>query len=174
MGFLKKIIFFLLFVILLACVISLFLPREMAVSKTAVINAPASQVFAQVNEFRNWEKWSPWKKMDPEMKITYGAKTSGVNGRYDWDGEKSGKGYMIIKESNPNSSLKTYLNFGGQGEGNGAWKFEEKDGKTEVTWSFNSDMGMNPIGKIMGVVMKGSLAQNLEDGLSGIAAQVEK
>src|SRR5438093_12088854 len=41
------------------------------VARSASMSAPAPAVFAQVNDFHNWEAWSPWAKLDPAMKQTY-------------------------------------------------------------------------------------------------------
>jgi len=35
-------------------------PAEFRVSRSALIAAPATKVFAQVNELRKWEAWNPW------------------------------------------------------------------------------------------------------------------
>lgn len=42
-------------------------PSEFRVARTIVIAAPAPAVFEQVNDFRKWEAWNPWAKLDPEM-----------------------------------------------------------------------------------------------------------
>ena len=53
-------------VLLIAFVIIVtFQPSDFKISRNAVISAPVSVVFAQVNDFHKWENWSPWGKMDP-------------------------------------------------------------------------------------------------------------
>jgi len=37
-------------------------PSEFSVSRSATFAAPAPLVFAQVNELKRWEGWSPWQK----------------------------------------------------------------------------------------------------------------
>ena len=51
---------FIAFVIIVA-----FQPSDFKISRNAVISAPVSVVFAQVNDFHKWENWSRWGKMDP-------------------------------------------------------------------------------------------------------------
>jgi hypothetical protein len=46
-------------------------PSEFRVARSATMSAPALAVFAQVNDFRKWEAWNPWGKIDPAMKQTY-------------------------------------------------------------------------------------------------------
>ena len=53
-------------VLLIAFVIIVaFQPSDFKISRNAVISAPVSVVFAQVNDFHKWENWTPWGKMDP-------------------------------------------------------------------------------------------------------------
>ena len=54
-------------------------PSGFRVTRTARMSAPAAAVFAQVNDFHNWEAWNPWGKLDPAMKQTYQRRA-----RRDW------------------------------------------------------------------------------------------
>jgi hypothetical protein len=49
-------------------------PADFRIQRTALIAAPAQAVFAQVNDFRNWLAWSPWEKLDPQLKETTKAR----------------------------------------------------------------------------------------------------
>jgi hypothetical protein len=35
-------------------------PSEFRIARSATIAAPPADVFAQVNDFHNWDAWSPW------------------------------------------------------------------------------------------------------------------
>lgn len=56
-------------VVVFLCIVALQ-PAHYRVERSATINAPATVVFAQVNDFHKWEAWSPWAKLDPAMKQT--------------------------------------------------------------------------------------------------------
>jgi len=43
-------------------------PADFRVSRSMTMNAPAENVFSQVNTLRAWEAWNPWGKMDPNAK----------------------------------------------------------------------------------------------------------
>ena len=45
-------------------------PSKFRIARTIKMRAPAPAVFAQVNDFHNWEAWNPWGKLDPAMKQT--------------------------------------------------------------------------------------------------------
>ena len=53
-------------------------PSEFRVERTATVSAPASVVFAQVNDFHRWDAWSPYAKRDPGMKEGFEGAPSGV------------------------------------------------------------------------------------------------
>ena len=43
------------------------------------------------------------------------------------------------------------------------------DGDTQVTWTMDMDLGMNPVFRVMGLFMDGMIGPNLELGLANIA-----
>lgn len=40
---------------------------EFSITRTAVLDASAPAVFAQLEDFRNWQSWSFWEQIDPAM-----------------------------------------------------------------------------------------------------------
>jgi hypothetical protein len=87
-------------------------PSDFSVARSAAINAPAARVFAQVNDFHNWDKWSPWAKIDPSMKQTYEGAPAGQGAIYTWTGNSQvGQGRMTITESRPNEKIHIHLEF---------------------------------------------------------------
>lgn len=75
--FIKILIAIALIVVALVIVVAMQ-PSEFRVVRTATMSAPAPAVFAQVNDFHNWEAWSPWAKLDPVMKKTYEGAPAGT------------------------------------------------------------------------------------------------
>ncbi len=45
-------------------------PDSFSVQRATSIKAPPEKVYALINDFRRWDSWSPWAKMDPAMKRT--------------------------------------------------------------------------------------------------------
>jgi len=62
---LKKIFLILALVLIVLIIVISTRPSEFNVSRSTTISAPAEIIFAQVNDFHNWEGWSPWVKLDP-------------------------------------------------------------------------------------------------------------
>lgn len=87
-------------------------PNSFRIERTAIIEAPPEKIFALINDFRMWETWSPWEKMDPALKRTYGGAGSGKGAVYEWRGNKSvGEGRMEIIESTPPTKAVLKLDF---------------------------------------------------------------
>jgi len=114
-------------------------PDEMSVARSTTIDAPPGIVFQQVNDFRNWKKWSPWEKRDPDMKIEYKGEETGEGAVYTWDSKSDevGAGQMTITQSTPNEQIKIALEFERPFEdtANPVFDFAPEGDGTKVTWS---------------------------------------
>jgi hypothetical protein len=87
-------------------------PADYRVTRGISINAPAEVVFAQVNDFRKWEAWSPWVKLDPEVKNTFEGPATGTGAVFIWSGNADvGEGRMTLTESRPNDRIRIKLDF---------------------------------------------------------------
>ena len=60
------------------CVVVAMQPADFKITRSATFNAPPEKVFEQINDFHKWEAWSPWAKIDPNMKATYSGPASGT------------------------------------------------------------------------------------------------
>jgi len=139
MRVLKILIGLLLLFAIVFLVLGVTAPKQMSISKTMEINAPADKVFNQVNNLKNWEKWSPWYKMEPTMALTYSDNPSGANSWYKWKGDKMGEGQLTITKAIPSQRIETALDFGEMGQSTGYWDFKSKGNSTEVTWGMNAE-----------------------------------
>jgi Polyketide cyclase / dehydrase and lipid transport. len=87
-------------------------PDTFHVQRSASIKAPPEKVFALINDYRNWNAWSPWEKKDSALKRTFSATTSGKGATYAWEGNKDvGQGRMEIAEAVAPSSITIKLDF---------------------------------------------------------------
>src|SRR5262249_25785360 len=76
-----------LIVVVLAVIVAMQ-PSEFRIERSAVIAAPPAAVFAQVNDFHNWEMWSPWAKLDPAAKNSFEGAPAGKGAAFSWAGKK--------------------------------------------------------------------------------------
>ncbi|HUR45808.1 MAG TPA: SRPBCC family protein [Candidatus Saccharimonadales bacterium] len=134
----KKILIILGVIIVIFIVIVALQPADFRVVRSASMTAPAPAVFAQVNDFHNWDAWSPWAKLDPNMKTTFEGPPAGPGAIYSWTGDrKVGAGRMAITESKPAELVRIKLDFLKPFEASNVTEFSFKpDGNnTSVTWS---------------------------------------
>ena len=135
----KYILFLLLIVFIGVAIYVAVQPNTFEVKRERIINAPASVIYDNVIDFKNWEAWSSWVEKDPSTVITLGEQTKGVNGSYSWI-DKDGKGSMKTLSTTPNLSIEQQLQFDTYEPSIINWFFEPTDdGKTKVTWKMNSD-----------------------------------
>jgi len=113
-------------------------PAEFRVQRSATINAPAPAVFAQVNDFHNWQTWSPWARLDPAVKNSYEGPPAGTGAGFAWAGDsKVGEGRMTIVESRPNELVRIKLEFlkPFAATNTAEFAFKPEGERTAVKWS---------------------------------------
>ena len=176
MNVLKKIGLSLLGLAAVLLIVSFFLPSKVTVVRSAVVKAPVSIVFEQVNMLQRWELWSPWHKIDPQMLLSYEGPDGGKDARYNWFSNHPdvGNGSLTILESIPNKRIETIMQFEGQGDGMSYYQFEETPEGTKITWTMETDMGSNPIGKYFGLMLDGMVGPDFERGLENLRSLVEQ
>lgn len=171
----KKVLLVIGGIIVLLLVVSLLLPSKVHVERSIVINAPAAKIFNEVNSLQKWSAWDPWQKKDPNIKNTFSGPESGVGNKNAWTSEVKdvGSGSQTITESVANEKVASELDFGENGKANGFFTFTPEGEGTKVEWGFDSDMGMNPIGKFFGLMMDGMIGEEFEQGLNNLKSHVE-
>lgn len=109
---LKKILLAVVVLIAILAIVVSMQPSEYTVVRSATISSPPETVFGLINDFRRWDAWSPWAKIDPNMKVTYSGAEAGLGAVYSWDGNAdAGSGKMTILESRPNEQVRIKLDF---------------------------------------------------------------
>ncbi len=160
-------------VIVVAILVALILlPEENSFERSIVINKPASEVFKEVNSFKNFNEWSPWHKMDPDAKYEYSGPESGVGAKISWAGEEAGIGSQEIIESKANEYVKNKLLFDGFDDPSYAeFKLSETSEGTQLTWSYSAKMG--GFYKFFGAIMENLLGPQYEEGLKELKTYME-
>jgi hypothetical protein len=106
----KKILLGLAAVIAILCGVAATKSDDMIVERSATIAAAPDKVFAVVNDFKQWDAWSPWSKLDPNMKKTFEGPAQGVGAKYHWEGNSEvGAGTTTLTESKPSELIKMQL-----------------------------------------------------------------
>lgn len=152
-------------------------PNEFRVSRSATMSATPARIFAQVNDFHNWEAWSPWAKLDPNSKSVFEGPASGVGAVFRWAGNKKvGEGNMTITESRPAELILLRLEFikPFAGVNTTEFTFRPTGSGTVITWTMTGTN--NLIGKVfcMFMNMDKTVGGQFEQGLANMRAIVEK
>lgn len=152
-------------------------PDTFRVERSARIQAPPERVFALIEDFRNWELWSPWEKRDPDLKRTYSGAAKGAGAAYAWEGNsKVGAGRMEIVNAVPSSHVAIKLDFIRPFEGHNVAEFSlEPDGAaTNLIWSMHGPSSY--MAKLMGLLfnMDRMIGKDFEAGLSNLEAAATK
>jgi len=111
-ALLKKILLGIVVIVVVLVVVITIQPADFRVVRSTTVAAPAGVVYAQVSDFHNWATWSPWEKLDPNMKKTYGGTAGEQGSTYGWTGnDKVGEGRMTVISTKPNEQLGIKLEF---------------------------------------------------------------
>ncbi len=151
-------------------------PNSFRITRQATIRAPAEKVFALINDFHEWTKWSPWKKMDPALNRNYSGAAAGKGAIYGWNGNKKvGEGRMEIVDTQPPSRIDIKLDLVKPFEAHNSTvvTFTPRDGGTLVEWAMS---GQSPfMFKLMGLFtnMDQMIGKDFEAGLANMKKDVE-
>jgi len=152
-------------------------PDTFTVQRAASIKAPPEKIFPLIDDFHRWPVWSPWEKMDPDMKRTYSGSAAGKGAAYAWQGNsKVGEGRMEILDDPAPSKVVIKLDFIKPFEGHNVATFllVPRGDVTDVTWTMD---GPSPfVAKLMGVFtnMDKMIGSDFEAGLANLKAAAEK
>jgi hypothetical protein len=151
-------------------------PSQFHIARATTIAAPASVVFAQVNDFHKWEAWNPWAKLDPAVKQTYEGAPAGAGSIYTWNGNSQvGAGRMTIVESHPSELIRIKLEFLKPiaGTSTAEFSFKPEGDRTAVTWAMDGTNGF--LAKAIGLVMNMDrmIGGQFEKGLADMKSVAE-
>ena len=165
-------------VVLIAAILgyAMTMPDNFRVQRTTSIKAPPEKIFPLINDFHRWGSWSPWEKMDPEMKRTYSGAAAGKGAAYAWQGNsKVGEGRMEIADASPPSKVTIKLDFMKPFEAHNTAEFtlEPKGDSTNVIWAMYGPSQY--MAKVIGVFvsMDKMIGKDFETGLANLKSVAE-
>lgn len=175
MKIVKTIFLTIIALVVVLGVVGLLLPGQTYVERSTVINAPASVVFPLVNNFQEFNKWSPWAKRDPEAQYTFAGPESGVGAKFTWssDNPQVGVGSQEIIESELNKKVRTFLDFGDMGTAYAQFTLEAVEEGVALTWGFDVEHGWQPVKRYFGLMMDKWVGKDYEEGLADLKRLAE-
>jgi hypothetical protein len=152
-------------------------PDTFRVTRSLDISAPPEKIYPILTDFRRSGEWSPYEKLDPDMKRTYSGAATGKGAVYAWDGDSNaGAGRMEIVEATPAQSVTLKLDFVRPFEGSNIveYKLQPKSSGTQVSWDMHGPMPF--ISKVMCVFvdLDTMIGKDFETGLANLKTLAEK
>lgn len=113
------------------------MPR-MNLERSVVINADIDKIYKNINDFHNWQSWSPWLVLDPDAKVN--VREDGKY--YNWEGEYLGSGEMTVANEVENKSMSADLLFlkPWKSKAKIAFTLEKTEEGVRVGWSMESSL----------------------------------
>ncbi len=143
-------------------------------SRSTTVAAPPERVHALLDDFHQWQRWSPWEGLDPDLQRTFTGPAKGVGSHYAWSGnKKAGQGTMEIIESTP-SAVVVDLRFLKPFEATNVTRFDltpDAQGTT-VVWTMTGERGavMSLMGKLF---FDKAIGKDFDKGLARLKAAAE-
>lgn len=146
------------------------------VKRSITIDADPAAIYPRVADFREWDAWSPWEKLDPNMTKTYTGPQSGAGASYHWEGNrKVGEGSMTITGVEPDRRVTIDLQFlkPFKSRSETVLALRPVDGGTRVDWTMSGVHTM--MTRVFSIVrpMDKLVGPDLEKGLATLKATTE-
>lgn len=162
--------------IVVLLLIGLFLPGggHGHVERSIIIERPPSHVFDVLNSYKRFNEWSPWAKKDLAASYSFEGPESGQGAVMTYAANKEvGSGRFEIIESTPTSMVKMIQR---PTEGRTAtvtFDVGTTDLGVKVTWTYDVELGGNPIERIKGKYLDSSIGGDYQYGLMRLKALIE-
>lgn len=140
MKALKIILWIVVILAVVIAILAVIAPKELKVERQIHIEAPAEIILDQLSHFENFEKWSPWSEVDPEMNTRIEGNDGEPGAVYYWEGnKKAGKGSQELT-SVSNDRIEILLTFEEpyKSEANVYYDIVPDEYGTNVSWGFTS------------------------------------
>jgi effector-binding domain-containing protein len=176
MKFIKKLFFALIAIVLILVAIGFLLPRQRHVERSVFIDAPPSVVFSQVNGYRHFNDWSPWVAVMPNADYSFEGPDFGVGSKMSWSATepRPEEGSQTIVASTPYERVDVEIESEGQGAAQFTYLLQPENGGTNLTWSFDTDFGINLLGRYRGLLLDRQLGPLYAQGLTNLKRIAEE
>lgn len=154
-------------------------PTDFAVEKEIEINRPKAEVFSYLTHLKNQEKWGPWFKKDPNMKLTYTGTDGEVGFTSKWESDHGevGSGEQEIKKITDGEQIDLQVRFTKPWESTSDSYLKTSDSgadKTNVKWGFTGSMPRPMNLMLLFIDMDAEVGKDFESGLSDLKTELEK
>lgn len=147
------------------------LPDTRQFQRSAVVDAPPATVYAVLDGFRQFNRWSPWASLDPNTQYQFEGPPMGVGAKLSWHSaqENVGSGSQEIVEAEANQRVRMRLVFSGfDSENYSTLQLAPEGEHTRVTWIYESHFHGDLLGRYFGLKLEDWVAPDYEKGLAAL------
>jgi hypothetical protein len=145
-------------------------PAHFVIERTERVEAPPAVVYSHIASLRKMDVWSPWVRMDAQMKVAYEGPDSGVGARSAWQGPEMGAGRLTVTGVTPERAVEMRLDMLAPMEASNRILFTLAPAgrATDVTWRMEGENGF--VGKAMSLLvdMDEMIGGPFEQGLTAL------
>jgi len=143
------------------------LPRQVQVQRQATVPLSPSAILALAGSNSGYQRFNPYRTSDPQLKVSLFGPDSGVGSGFHFE-SKDGKGSQTVA-SVSDTAVDFKIDLGPMGQP--TQRIETRPGPTGTTvvWTMQADMGMNPIGRVMGMFLDKMVGPQFETGLKNMS-----
>jgi hypothetical protein len=144
-------------------------------SRSTHVDVPPERVLPLLEDFHEWQQWSPWEGLDPDLQRTFTGPEKGVGSHYHWSGNKrAGEGTMEITQAGP-GGVTVDLRFLKPFKATNVTRFDlaPLESGTRVTWTMTGKR--NPVMSLAGrLFFDKAIGADFEKGLASLKAEAER
>jgi hypothetical protein len=156
--------------------VGFLLPSHVRVERAITISSPAAKVFPLINNYANFNKWSPWALLDPSAQYTFEGPVAGVGAKLSWNGDPAtiGSGQQTIAASEADRLVKVNIRFGNRYAAVMTYTLAPDGAGTRVVWTVETDVGSNPVGRYFGLMFDTMIGGDCSRGLARLKELAER
>ena len=158
-------------------VIGWLLPRNITIERAIGIDKSADAIFPWIANLRTWPEWTVWnQKEDPSLAYTYSGPESGLGAAMSWTAKKMGDGMLTISDAKPDRFIRYEMRMKDRPiVVRGNIELESVGGgATLVMWFDHIKLGVNPLRRWLGLLLKPMMGKAFHRNLTGLRTAAEK
>ena len=144
MKILKKILYVILALMVIWLIAAAFIDGKIHFEKSVSIHASPDKVWSNTNSLKAMDQWSPWNKLDPNMKKNWTGNTGQAGEKNCWEGnEDAGKGCQkVVKVDAANRKIDTKIVFltPYESESTSSVIVVPEGSGSKATWTFDTEI----------------------------------
>ncbi len=163
----KKVVIWILAIILVVVLVSYVLPKTYKVERSVYIKSKPELIYDITGNFNKWKLWVPWTRaLDTSAVFELIGKEGQVGTIWKWEGKILGNGQMTATEYIPSQLLAYDLSFDkGKYQSKGKITIEKTGDSCKVSWIDQGDLGYNPVNRYFGLMMDKMMGPDFAKGL---------